>query len=288
MTGSHGFVGTNLIEALSREHEVIRWNVREDRPLPDVDVIIHLAGLAQDTKRTKEIDIYFDVNTELTKRLYDRYLVSTAKKFIFFSSIKAQDGDTAYAKSKKAAEEYIINTTDCADCSDCTSTGSATKRVYILRPCMIHGPGNKKNLFLLYNIIKKGFPWPLAAYNNKRSYASIGNVEFIIEKLINSGVESGIYNVCDDDPVSTNELIRIICECMNKKAKLWRIPKRIMSLFAKIGDFTHLPLNSERLSKLTESYVVDNNDIKCALCIDKLPIKSKEGLRYTIECMMKE
>lgn len=29
------------------------------------------------------------------------------------------------------------------------------KQVYILRPCMIHGPGNKGNLNLLYNVVKK-------------------------------------------------------------------------------------------------------------------------------------
>ncbi len=38
---------------------------------------------------------------------------------------------------------------------------------YILRPCMIHGPGNKGNLNLLYQLVQKGIPWPLGAFENK-------------------------------------------------------------------------------------------------------------------------
>ena len=32
------------------------------------------------------------------------------------------------------------------------------KKVYIMRPCMIHGPGNKGNLNLLYGVVSKVFP----------------------------------------------------------------------------------------------------------------------------------
>lgn len=278
ITGSHGFVGTNLIKALSAEHEVIRWDARVDQPLPEVDAVIHLAGLAHDTKHTTEAEAYFKVNTVLTQRIYDRFLESSARKFIFFSSIKAQDADTPYALSKKVAEEYILS----------TSTGSTTKSVYILRPCMIHGPGNKGNLNLLYNVVRLGLPWPLAAFENKRSFASIGNVCYIVKELIRKDVENGIYSVCDDEAVSTNDLIRIICICLGKKARLWRIPRGVMKMFAKFGDVLHLPLNSERLGKLTENYVVSNSDIKHALDISDMSIRAVDGLKYTINSMMNE
>jgi len=272
MTGSHGFVGTNLIEALSCEHEIIPWDARVDHPLPEVDVVIHLAGLAHDTKHTTEAEAYFKVNTLLTQQIYDRFLYSSAKKFIFFSSIKAQDEDTPYALSKKKAEEYIIS--------------KMLKKTYILRPCMIHGKGVKGNLPLLYKVVKTGFPWPLAAFENKRSYASMENVCFVVSELLNKDVESGIYNICDDKPVSTNELIRIICGCLGKKTKLWRIPQGIMTACATMGDVLHLPLNSERLGKLTENYVVSNDKIKQALGINRMPIKAGEGLISTFNCMI--
>lgn len=275
MTGSHGFVGTNLIEAFAEKYEIIRWDVRSDEPLPDVDAVIHLAGKAHDTKHTTEASEYFAVNTELTKKMYDKFLASSAKKFIFFSSIKAQDGDTPYAESKKAAEDYVL------------SIKAANKLVYILRPCMIHGHGNKGNMNLLYKVVRKGIPWPLAAFENKRSFASIGNVSFIVEQLLSSEVESGIYPICDDEAVSTNDLIEMICGCLGKNAHLWRIPRGLMKGLARVGDVMHLPLNSERLGKLTENYVVDNSKIKSALGIEKLPVRALDGLKSTINYMIK-
>ena len=268
MTGSRGFVGSNLIEALSCEHDIVRWDARVDQPLPVVDVVIHLAGLAHDTKHTMEAEAYFKVNTILTQQIYDRFLESSAKKFMFFSSIKAQDGDTPYA-------EYIV------------SKGITTaKRAYILRPCMIHGKGVKGNLPLLYNVVKTGLPWPLAAFENKRSYASMENVSFVVSELLHEEVNSGIYTICDDEPISTNELISVICGCLGKKTKFYRIPRGLMIAFAKMGDVLHLPLNSERLGKLTENYVVSNDKIKQALGINRMPIKAVEGLISTFNCMI--
>ena len=81
MTGSHGFVGSNLIEALGTTHNIIRWNAKEDKALPECDAVIHLAGLAHDTKHITKSEKYFEVNTELTKRMYDRFLESKAKLY---------------------------------------------------------------------------------------------------------------------------------------------------------------------------------------------------------------
>lgn len=277
MTGSHGFVGSNLIESMALDYEIIRWEVREDKPLPECDAVIHLAGIAHDTYHTTEAEKYFEVNTELTKRIYDRFLESSTKKFIFFSSIKAQDGDTAYARSKYLAEQYIKE----------VGTEEESHRVYILRPCMIHGKGNKGNLNLLVKWVKKGLPWPLAAFENKRSYASMGNVSYVVEQLLLKNAESGIYEVCDDESISTKELIEIIGGCMGKDIKMIRVPQNVMGVVARVGGWLQLPLNTERLRKLTEDYIVDNSKIKKALGIDNMPIEAKEGLRLSIQSMLK-
>ena len=278
MTGSHGFVGTNLIEALGATCHIIRWDAREDKSLPECDVVIHLAGIAHDTNNVTDPERYLEVNTELTKKIFDRFLGSSAQIFIFFSSIKAQDNDTPYAKSKKQAEEYILNT---------NFTDETDKRFYILRPCMIHGKGNKGNLNLLVKWVKKGFPWPLSAFENKRNYASMGNVSYIVEQLVSKNIKSGIFEVCDDEPISTNELIGIIGRCMGKEIKMIYVPRNVMGVVARVGGWLHLPFNTERLRKLTEDYIVDNCKIKNALGIDKMPIEAKDGLRQSIQSMLK-
>lgn len=301
VTGVHGFVGTNLVKALSKEHTIygldivvpvrdgvkctFKWDdLEKQNMIPDVDAIIHLAGKAHDTKNRSKAEVYFQVNTELTKKIYDYFLTSKAKKFIFFSSVKAAadrvEGDFVdenivpspkgpYGESKIAAERYI--------------QGRLDKQTYILRPCMIHGPGNKGNLNLLYGVVRKGIPWPLGAFENKRTFTSIDNLCYIIDGLLTKDVESGVYNINDDEAVSTNELIEIICSVMGKKARIWRIPCGLMEGVAKIGGWLHLPLNMERLQKLTENYVSSNAKIKKALNIERLPVKAKDGLAMTIK-----
>lgn len=303
ITGVHGFVGSNLVKALSKEHTIygldivspVKDGVRFtfswdflDKPdkIPEVDAIIHLAGKAHDTKNQTVSDVYFKVNTGLTQKIYDYFLSSKrAKKFIFFSTAKAAadkvDGILTedvvpspkgpYGESKIAAEKYIQEHL------------VAEKQVYILRPCMIHGPGNKGNLNLLYGVVKKGIPWPLGAFENRRTFTSIENLNFVIEGLLTKDVPTGIYNMGDDEALSTNELIEEICKSLGKKAHIWKLPKGLMTGIAKMGGALHLPLDSERLRKLTENYISSNAKIKKALGVEKMPVDAREGLKTTLE-----
>lgn len=310
ITGVHGFVGSNLVSVLQKDNTIygldivapekdgvaktFSWDDLDNDHLPDVDAIIHLAGKAHDTKNKSAADIYFKVNTELTKKVYDYFLSHTEiKKFIFFSSVKAAvdkvPGDILtenitpcpvgpYGESKVKAEEYILANLDKAD----------GRQVVILRPCMIHGPGNKGNLNLLYGFVKKGLPWPLGAYDNKRTFTSIDNLKTVIPGLLEKSVESGIYNMADDEALSTNELIEVMCESMGKKAHIWKINKGLISFGTKLGDVLHLPLNSFRLNKLTENYVVSNAKIKSALGIEKMPVNARDGLTLTINSFLNQ
>lgn len=171
ITGVHGFVGSNLVAALSKEHTIygldiispvkdgvrytFSWDYldREDG-IPEIDAIIHLAGKAHDTKNEAAADVYFKVNTELTKKIFDYYLASPkAKKFIFFSTAKAaadrvegvltEDVTPApvgpYGESKIAAEKYILEHTTPPQPLEGIGSACGQKQVYIFRPCMIHG-----------------------------------------------------------------------------------------------------------------------------------------------------
>jgi nucleoside-diphosphate-sugar epimerase len=176
-----------------------------------------------------------------------------------------------YGESKIKAEEYI------------QAHMPSDKSVYILRPCMIHGPGDKGNLNLLYNMVSKDIPWPLGAFENRRTFTSVENICFAVEGLLTKPVKSGIYNMGDDEALSTNELIEIICGVLGKKAHIWKINKNFMTSCAKIGGWLHLPLNPERLRKLTENYVSSNAKIKAALGVERMPVAAKTGLVRTIE-----
>lgn len=152
---------------------------------------------------------------------------------------------------------------------------------------MIHGPSNKGNLNLLYKLVAQGLPWPLGAFKNQRSFLSVENLSFVIKELLNNEViPSGIYNVADDQSLSTNELIKLLERSLGKKCRIYNIPSSWIRNFAKFGDYLHLPLNSERLKKLTENYLVSNQKIVTAIG-KPLPVNAKEGLLKTFESFKK-
>ena len=141
---------------------------------------------------------------------------------------------------------------------------------------------------MLYNIVKKGFPWPLGAFENKRSFVSVDNVCFVVEKLIEKRICSGIYHLADDEVLPTNELVRLIGEVLGKKVRIWHVNQNIMKGCARVGTWFGLPLNDERLRKLTENYVVSNRKIKTVLGIEKMPVNAEEGMRRTIRSFINE
>jgi len=89
--------------------------------------------------------------------------------------------------------------------------------------------------------------------------------------------------VCDDEALSTNELIALIAQSVNKSPRIWTLPKKLMNTFATIGGALRLPLTKERLQKLTENYVVSNEKVKKALGITQMPVSAEEGLTKTLK-----
>ena len=292
ITGISGFVGTNLVNYFQNHNKVIilghsRKRNLDVQYLPDcsaktlddheIDIVIHLAGIAHDLSNQFKPDDYYRVNYEGTKALVDEVLKSSVKKFVYVSSIKAlcdtsstpaEEGMTPnpvtdYGKSKLKAEE------------DIQSNAWDKKSFYILRPAMIHGPGNKGNLNLLYRFVKSGVPFLFGAFHNQRSFHSINNFCFVVESLIAKEIASGIYHLADDGFLSTTELYQLISEALKRKPKVWNISKAFISLLSSIiGKKT-------MVNKLTEDMMISNQKVVTAIG-SKMPVGLKEGLIKTI------
>ncbi len=292
VTGYTGFVGKNFVEYIkttSNNINIIECDLRNEnwkKLFKNSDIIIHLAGKAHDLRNVLNSDVYYKTNTKLSQEVYDNFLTSNAKTFIILSSVKAvvdsiddiltenefPQPTTVYGKSKLLADDYILN--NLPDSGLC-------KKVYILRPCLIHGPQNNGNLIELYNYVSSGYPWPLGKYDNVRSYCSIINLCFVLKELSErEDILSGVYNVADNEIMSTNDLVLLISNFRKIKSRILYIPKSIIFILAKIGDKFNLPFNSDRLQKLTESFQVSNRKLTTALK-KELPLTLKEGLMYT-------
>ncbi|GGE91580.1 Nucleoside-diphosphate-sugar epimerase [Chishuiella changwenlii] len=289
--GANSFIGNNLFSFFS-SHEIIKVSLRQtdwSSQIKYSEILINLIGKAHDHQNLATEQEFFYVNVSLTKDIFNEFINSEAKLLIHvsslaaleeFESIKPLDEEEKcnpnswYGKSKLEAELWLMN-----------QNIPPHKKIIILRPPMIHGVGDKGNLGLLYKLISKGIPYPLSSFKNKRSFLSIDNFNFFIEKIVQNyeSLDSGIYHVADDESLSTNELISVIKKVENKSIINLAFPKFVIKGIAIIGDYIPIPLNSIRLKKMTSDLEVSNQKIKTALGIDKLPLTAEAGLIKTIK-----
>ncbi len=306
ITGVHGYVGSYLVEALKDDHVIygldifsqkndgientFHWIALDELEGMELGAIIHLDNYSHNSKSKDAPYVPLDERADYTRKIFDYFLAFDAKKFIFMSSTKAvadkgvdeklkedavpAPGDS-FGMSKLASENYIL--------SKQAEWEARGKEVYILRPCVVHGPGSKGSLNIVYNVARRGLPWPVGNFRNEHSFTYIDNLCMVVKSLISQPIASGIYHVADDETVSVVELIKIICSGAGRKARIWHFKKETMETLAKIGDVFHLPLNTRRLLKLTQNFVVDNAKIKSALCIEHMPVRAKEGLERTVK-----
>lgn len=293
LAGASGFVGKNLSSFLEDStiavQPLLLRNPDWVKIAPFGDVIINLIGKAHDHKGEATEQDFFEANYEIVKNLYNYFISSNASLFIHISSIAALEEENAegavsedylsspksvYGRSKRKAEEFLLN-----------QELPEGKKIVILRPSMIHGPGDKGNLMLLYKIINKGIPYPLGAFNNKRSFIGIDNLCYVIYKIIENkdNITSGAYNIADDEPLSTLQIIETIGRLTSRKARILNVPRYLIRLLAKTGDMLRLPLNSKRLVKMTSNLVVSNVALKKELNINRFPLTAQEGLDKTIK-----
>lgn len=294
--GSTGFLGENLQAKF--KGKIFNANIRQEnwqnRIPVEGSIYINLVGKAHDHNKTATEEDFYHVNVYLTKNIFDVFIKSEAKIFIHISSLAALEEfeslkplteedscnpNSWYGKSKREAEKWLLE-----------QRLPENKKLIILRPPMVHGPGDKGNLGLLYKLISRGIPYPLASFENKRSFISIDNFCFFIDELIKNEEKliSGIYHISDDELISTNQIIDIIKKVEKKNTPDLSLPKFFVKGLAKIGDIIPIPLNSLRLKKMTSDLTVSNQKIKSALGIEKLPLSAEEGIIKTIKSFKKE
>ncbi|SHG69449.1 Nucleoside-diphosphate-sugar epimerase [Chryseobacterium oranimense] len=289
--GASGFLGSHLKKSLPQN--IVPVNIRKENwqeEMPyDVSVFINCIGKAHDHSGIATEKDFYQANFEVVKSLFKEFINSKAFLFIHISSIAVvEENERAgiineqsecfpvshYGKSKKAAEDYLL-----------AQQIPEGKKLIILRPVMIHGDGDKGNLKLLYKIISKGIPYPLGSFNNLRSFISVDNVAYLLNEIIIrwENINSGIYNICDDYPISTKQIIEIIAQSQGRKAIILYLPIVLINFFAKTGDLLKLPFNTKRLKKMTSNLIISNEKIKHSLGIKELPLSASDGLEKTIK-----
>lgn len=229
ITGVNSYVGNSFANWVQPDFEVeiekisLRDGTWREKNFSKFDVVLHVAGLAHVSTDSKQEDLYYKVNRDLTIEFAEKVKKDGVKQFIFLSSIivygdKIEDGiirkNTVpkpvnfYGKSKLQAEEGIL------------PFQSNLFNVVIIRPPMIYGKNSKGNYSKLSKLAKLSPVFP--NINNQRSMLHIDNLsEFI--KLLIVNEEKGYFFPQNQEYVKTSEMVRMIREVHGKKTALVKI-----------------------------------------------------------------
>jgi nucleoside-diphosphate-sugar epimerase len=290
LTGTTGYIGQNLTKyfnSKSKKNKSISLrfqNWHKMMPL-ETETIIHLAAINLNPQDSAFDEEYFRVNTELTAKLFRYFLNSNAKTFIFLSTTELIDKHISevtedakvnptnpFLQSKLDAEQFILK----QDLPE-------GKRAIILRVAPVYGRETKSTLHDTFSFCKR-FPWFFGVFDTKQSFCNIDNLTEIIAQIAeNTSVSSGIYNVADSDPISSVQLVNWIAEVFDKKAKIIKVPKGILNLFAKIGNMFNWEFNSKKLFELSHSRIIIGNKILAALDKNKMLVDTETAVLKTIE-----
>lgn len=111
VTGSNGFIGKHMCLHLKRcGYEVLPYDIDSSEEdlreyISKADFVVHLAGI----NRPLTNEEFYDGNTNFTKKVVDLIVASKRNIPVIMSSSIQAELDNDYGKSKKLAEDYLLN-----------------------------------------------------------------------------------------------------------------------------------------------------------------------------------
>lgn len=286
-TGGTGFLGKNVMPLLQKDFEVITCGITPEdqikvnlaKEIPEFyrhyDIVLHACGKAHVVPRTPEEEkAFYDVNYEGTRNLCVALeKAGVPKALVFISTVAVYgcesgeliteehplNGDTPYAKSKIMAEEFLTKW--------CSENGVV---LGILRPSLLAGKNAPGNLGAMVNGVRKGFYMNIAGGKVTKSVLMAEDIARILPLVAEKG---GIYNVCDTRQPSFGELSVSVARQLGKRKPI-SIPYWMAWCMAKVGDLlgSKAPINSYKLSKMTESLTFSNEKARRELGWEPLDV----------------
>lgn len=254
VTGASGFVGGPLVTALRDAGYAVRAATRSrgasfpegvervlvrdfvagvewDALVRDVNIVVHVAGLAHaDTSEISEKQ--FDlINRVATRDLSDAAARAGVKRFLFMSSVRAQSGPSAshilretdrpcptdsYGRSKLAAEMAVR---------------TAGVPFTILRPVVIYGPHARANIRALVRLASLPLPLPFGGLTSRRSLLGIDNLmSVILFALATPAMAGETFLVADPHASTIPEIFTMLRHAQGRRPGLIRVPSNLIRL----------------------------------------------------------
>jgi UDP-glucose 4-epimerase len=252
VTGATGFVGLPLVRALAAAgYGVVAVARRPGQDMPGVErrvvedlakldirdlvellagceAVVHAAAIAHIGKDVPA-ERYRAVNQVATGRLAEAAAISSIRRFVFVSSIRAQSGPSA---AGVLTEETPARPTDAYGASKLEAerlVAAHLPEAVILRPTLVAGPGARGNLAALMKVAETGLPLPVGGLAGKRSLVSLDSlVAAILRGLDPSLMPPGCYIVCDEPPLTLAEMLAEIAAAGGRPSRVFGLPSALL------------------------------------------------------------
>lgn len=229
--------------------------------------VVHCAARAHVMNETESDSLaaYRAINVSATEALARLAAQAGVHRLVFLSSVKVNGERTAggqlfhhddlpepedpYGLTKLQAEQALW------------SIAQATSlEITVVRAPLVYGPRVKGNLARLMALVSRGWPLPVASINNQRSMVGLSNlVDLLICCVDHPKARGQTWMVCDDQNLSTPQLVNHLAQALGVKARLFSMPVWLLRLAARVMG------KRGEVARLTDSLQVDGQRVQSVL-----------------------
>jgi nucleoside-diphosphate-sugar epimerase len=246
--GGSGFIGTRLTQELQGRGRKVRvadvvppvghgpgteyaWaDVREAASLLPVTAncgtIVNLAAAHRDDVKPRRL--YDEINVDGARNVCKAAEANGIDTIVFTSSVAVYGSapenasetqphrpSNDYGRTKSEAERVYL---------DWQARNPGARRLVIVRPTVVFGPGNRGNVYTLMSQVATGRFLMVGDGENRKSMAYVDNVCGFLAHLLTGRPGVQIFNYVDKPDLTMNELVAIVRESLGMPA---RAPLRV-------------------------------------------------------------
>ena len=290
ITGATGFVGSSIAKELLKKKLKLRCLVRKtsnfrgllngdievvfgdigdrillQRAMKDCSAVIHAAAVLESSDKNR----MEEVNVDGTKNTVEAAIVNNIKKFIFISSLDVLlEPRNDYAESKLKAEKIVND--------------SSISSFFILRPSIIYGGGDNKNISTIIDMVRKFLIVPIIGRGTFRWQPVYVEdlAELIVNIVQNEGSGRNLINFTGPSTISFTEMVDVISEELGVKRHKIYIPLSIMKIARGLFGRTRSGIVFNKILASSRDKLIES--IPGNIPFEKGKTKFREGIKKVL------